>query len=265
MDTKFWGPSAWKLLHMASFQYDPKTQRKEMKIFLELLPFVLPCKFCRKSLTEYYVDDPPVKALDSSETLSRWLWRIHGKVNEKLRSQGQTIPKDPTYKEVAIIYKNYLAQGCSQTTFHGWELLFSILDNHPLSKEGRSTKPFECNFQPKTFSEKNQYNTLTSEERVPYIIGFFNVLPAILPYREWRDVWNTTNESCTPVGKGRRSAISWLWKKRCALEEQFELQNKDTYLGLCSTVAAHRSGCSKSVRARTCRKRSNTKYQNYGK
>lgn len=254
MDTKFWGPSAWKLLHMASFQYDPKTQHKEMKHFLELLPFVLPCKFCRKSLTEYYATDPPAEALDSAETLSRWLWRIHGKVNNKLRSQGQTIPKDPTYKEVATIYKDYLAQGCSQTHFPGWEFLFSILDNHPLSKEGRSTKPFECAFQPKTVAEKNQYNTLSPEERVPFLVEFFKALPAILPYKEWREKWVAAGSCPEPVAKGRRSAIAWLWGIRRSLEREFELKNCDTYFGLCSTVAAHRSGCSKSSRAKTCRR-----------
>ena len=72
--------------------------------FLESLPFVLPCKFCRSSLITYYEDLPPEDALDSKEQLSKWMWKIHGKVNEKLRSQGQHIPPDPTYAMVKKIY-----------------------------------------------------------------------------------------------------------------------------------------------------------------
>ena len=73
MDTKFWGPSAWKLLHMAAFQYNQTTQHDDMSRFLSLLPFVLPCKFCRKSLTEYYEELPFEDHLGSQKELSIWL------------------------------------------------------------------------------------------------------------------------------------------------------------------------------------------------
>jgi hypothetical protein len=258
MDTKFWGPGAWKLLHMASFQYT-SSQKDNMKTFLYLLPFVLPCKFCRKSLTEYYVADPPVNVLSSESQLSRWLWRIHNNVNDKLRSQGQAQhPPNPPYKGVKDMYKEYLAQGCSETIFPGWEFLFSILDNHPFSKEGRSTKPFEYNESDIDFEndiEKNRFNLLTPEERITYIISFFKILPAILPYREWEETWNNVAGPVEEIGKGRRQALAWLWKIRSALEKEFELKNKDSFLGVCSTVAAHRSSCSKSARAKTCRKK----------
>ena len=271
MDTKFWGPSAWKLLHMAAFQYNQTTQHDDMSRFLSLLPFVLPCKFCRKSLTEYYEELPFEDHLGSQKELSIWLYKIHNKVNGKLKSQGLLKEPNPSFREVSEKYKSYLSQGCSKTFFHGWEFLFSILDNHPFSKEGRHTKPFECSERahsgctaecspfispPSTNSEKNRFNTLTPEERVPYLIEFFEVLPRILPYREWQKEWGTTTETntCKNIGEGRRQAISWLWKIRKNLEAHFELQNKDTFFGLCSTVASHRSGCSKSKHAITCRR-----------
>lgn len=258
MDTKFWGPEAWKLLHMATFRYEPTKQKEDMLTFFYLLPFVLPCKFCRKSLTEYYVEDPPIDALTSQSQLSRWLWRIHNRVNDKLRSQGQAHAANPHYKDVEEMYKEYLSQGCSETVFPGWELLFSILDNHPFSKEGRTTKPFEYNEDEIDFKndiERNRYNLLTPEERVNYIINFFKVLPNILPYREWRETWIRVAARSEEIGKGRRKALVWLWRIRSALEKEFELKNKDTFLGVCSTVAAHRSSCSKSARAKTCRKK----------
>jgi len=255
MDTRFWGPPAWKLLHMASFQYNPKTQKEDMLTFLSLLPFVLPCKFCRKSLTEYYSADPPSAAMGSAATLSRWLWRIHNCVNDKLRSQGQKVAPNPSYKDVETQYSAYLHEGCSRTQFPGWELLFCILDNHPLSKEGRSSKPFsdEAPTTPDDL-EKNRLNLLKPEERLTYIEHFFEVLPQILPYKEWTQSWLRHAGDASDLGKGRRKAVAWLYNIRKHMEDDFDLQNKDTYLGVCSTVAAHRSGCSKSTRARTCRR-----------
>lgn len=257
MDTRFWGPSAWKLLHMATFKYDPKTQKEDMLTFLSLLPFVLPCKFCRKSLTEYYAADSPSSSMASSATLSRWLWRIHNDVNDKLREQGQPIAANPSFKDVERQYKIYLSEGCSRTQFPGWELLFCILDNHPLSKEGRSSKPFsDDDDAPSPTADvltKNRLNTLSPDERLTYIEHFFEVLPQILPYKEWQQSW-IRHAGPIMVAKGRKQSTAWLYNIRKHMESEFELKNKDTYFGVCSTVAAHRSRCSSSKRARTCRK-----------
>jgi len=265
MDTKFWGPSAWKLLHMATFQYEPKTQKEDMLTFFYLLPFVLPCKFCRKSLTEYYTEDPPGESLESVDSLSRWLWRIHNKVNDKLRSQGLNNQPNPSYKEIAESYQEYLSQGCSETNFPGWELLFCILDNHPLSREGRSSNPFE--YDPKEVDirnnlEKNRLNLLTPDKRLNYIIHFFIIIPTILPYKEWSETWMAAaaaskTDPSKVFPQGRKKSLAWLWKIRAELEKKFELKNKGTFHGVCSTVAAHRSGCSKMNRAKTCRRRKN--------
>ena len=263
-DTKFWGPSAWKLLHCITYKYNPATQKKYMARFLSLLPFVLPCKFCRKSLTEYFAILPFTTALSSQKALSAWMYKVHNKVNEKLKSQGLPVAPIPTLKEVNSKYESYLEQGCSRTVFLGWEFLFSILDNHPYSKEGQKTTPFECPAPPVTDIDKNRFNTLTPDERIPYIIAFFEVLPRVLPYKEWEESWGSGCDSdskypCKEIAKGRRQAIAWLWKIRRGLEADFDLQNKDTFLGLCQTVASHRSGCSKSSRAITCRRKRSLK------
>jgi hypothetical protein len=52
MDTKYWGPGGWVLLHMISFS--PTTSnKKDLFDFFSSLPYVLPCKYCRASLSEY--------------------------------------------------------------------------------------------------------------------------------------------------------------------------------------------------------------------
>ena len=115
MDTRFWGPSGWEFLHQITFAYEPGQHVKEL---FEMLPYVLPCKFCRASLTVYLRADPI--DLTSRETLSRWLWRIHNAVNDKLRKQGQDVAADPTFESVKMYYMDSLASGCTQTHFPGW-------------------------------------------------------------------------------------------------------------------------------------------------
>ena len=88
MDTRFWGPSGWRLLHLITFAYEPERDKKNVCKFFHKLPYVLPCKFCRASLSEYMLEDPVEDACASPEKLQRWLWRIHNKVTAKLRAAG---------------------------------------------------------------------------------------------------------------------------------------------------------------------------------
>ena len=100
MDTRFWGPSGWRLLHLISFTYEPTdvAHRDAVERVFTLLPYVLPCKFCRESLSIYMEEDPLV--LTTKPAFSKWLWRIHNKVNAKLRSQGLLHEADPPYESV---------------------------------------------------------------------------------------------------------------------------------------------------------------------
>ena len=70
MDTRFWGPSGWRLLHTITFAYNPETDKSSTGQLFNMLPFVLPCKFCRASLTEYMENDPVEPALETREKLN---------------------------------------------------------------------------------------------------------------------------------------------------------------------------------------------------
>lgn len=256
MDTRFWGPSGWRFLHSVTFSYELE-RKNAFRRFFEALPFVLPCKFCRTSLQEYMEVDPVDPALDSKESLCRWLWRIHNKVNSKLRSQGQPVDPDPPFEKVKAFYEDLLAAGCAKTEFPGWDFLFSIADLHPLSSIVRKSVPMagysdavEC----KTVAEKNKWNCMTPEERMVPYGKFWNSIQEVLPFKEWRAVWSKYADSKT---KTKKKTISWLWSQRCAVEKELNLINRCKFSSLCKTLRVHRSGCSKSKRARTCRKKKN--------
>lgn len=243
MDTRYWGPGAWRLLHLiAESQYALKA-----KPMWKMLPYVLPCKFCRASLTDYY-DQLPIPS--KQEEFSEWLYKIHNMVNKKLRDQGQNIPPDPPYSAVKERYKTMLEQGCTKTEFPGWEFFFCIADNHPDSSPSKPM-PDAPSTVPTSYKEKNRYNLLTPEERKVFLAKFWKSIPQALPFKEWQGWWTQCSHFST---KSRRDALQWLWKVRCCVREHLQTMSTITFHGLCKQVATHRSGCSKSTRARTCRK-----------
>ena len=104
MDTRFWGPSGWKMLHLITFDYQFETNAIAYAKFFESLPYILPCKFCRASLTDYYRQYP---FLNSNKTnmnpdldLKKWMYNIHNCVNDKLREQGLNPNQNPKYKDI---------------------------------------------------------------------------------------------------------------------------------------------------------------------
>jgi hypothetical protein len=247
MDTRYWGPSGWKLLHLIA------AAKRPVKSFWQVLPYVLPCKFCRASLTTYY-EALPIP--NDPKEYPRWLWKIHNQVNDKLRNQGQSIPPDPSFESVDQRYNELLAQDCTKTFFDAWNFLFCIADNHPGSSPSVPMPDIpEKGIQRMSDSEKNKYNVLPVSIRKQKLRIFWKTLGDALPYVEWRDSWK---KHAGPIGyavQGRKGALSWLWKIRKGMEKDLQIMDRSDFQGLCKAVAQHRSGCAKSTRARTCRRK----------
>jgi hypothetical protein len=198
---------------------------------------------------------PLEPALESRESLTKWLWKIHNEVNSKLRNQNLPVEPDPAFEDVSKYYKNVLASGCSKTEFSGWEFLFSVADLHPYSRSARKSVPMpgapNCETMA-TFEEKNKWNCLKPEERLPIYNAFWRSLGLTLPFKEWRESWA---KNPIPNLDTRDSTIRWLWSVRCTMENDLELLNRCNYSLLCKNLQSHRSDCSKRVRGKTCRKR----------
>ena len=111
MLTKIWGPGAWILFHCIAFNYPlqpTKEQKQQYKIFFKYIGYVLPCKYCRDSYQKF-IKEPGTKlnysVLKNRDTLSRWAYRIHNKVNKKL---GMNY--DVSYSNVKKRYETYRAK-----------------------------------------------------------------------------------------------------------------------------------------------------------
>ena len=120
MDTRFWGPSGWQLLHLIAFKSEHPEQ------FLLGIKDILPCRFCRESTAQY------TKELPLRGDAGKWLYDLHNKINRKLRTQSQNDKKvidpgpDPSFEEVKSKYDNF-----APTEVPGRDFLFSIAVNYP--------------------------------------------------------------------------------------------------------------------------------------
>jgi hypothetical protein len=257
MDTRFWGPSGWRLLHSITFAYSPSKDKGAMRQFFELLPFVLPCKYCRSNLVSHYEKLPLEPALNSKESLTKWLYEIHGLVNEALRKQGQTIPDDPPFSKVKDLYEERLQFGCSKTDFPGWEFLFSIVESHPLAQDELPLPNAPPKQSLKTKKQLLQWNYLSGDCRFNFVCRFWKLLPNVLPFEEWRTIWKEEMKDCCPtVWKTKRSSLQALWNIRKTIEERLHLLNRTSFHDLCKTLRYHKSGCAykQNQATRTCRR-----------
>ena len=62
----------------------PGNTRRHYAHFFNEVGRVLPCRYCRDSYLDYIRELPVERHLQSRNTLVRWLFLIHNKVNEKL-------------------------------------------------------------------------------------------------------------------------------------------------------------------------------------
>ena len=122
--TNVWGPAGWLFFHCITFGYPmnpdiydynnglaPGTTKKNYQIFFEYLGTILPCKYCRESYIIYYNKDPVSNHLNTRDSLIKWFWNIHNKVNNKLG----TSYCDSNIETIKKTYESYRAK-CSSTT-----------------------------------------------------------------------------------------------------------------------------------------------------
>jgi hypothetical protein len=248
MDTRFWGPSAWKLLHYITLDFEYSASHAiTYARFFDTIPYVLPCKFCRSSLTDYYRLHPfqlANSAIDPSCNLTKWLYTIHNCVNDKLRSQGIPTPANPSFRYVMQLYRS----PPKMSMF--WDFLFSVAYHYP-----KYVKPEPMPHCPKGITDadacdKNKWNVLPAKERMKWYIAFWTYLPDVLPLSV-RSQWKRV--PLKPDVRSRQGMLQWLWKMRCVMDSQFT----DPYHSVCRHIKSFSSDCKRSV---TCRaKRSDSK------
>ena len=219
MDTKFWGPPGWKLLHQIAYTYPHKpnkSHKEKFKNFYNSIDKILPCKYCRISLCRYYKQLPIDPYLESKDLLTEWIYLIHNKVNGKLRKQGYLNTTNPSKSEVDIKYKNM-----NKCPMVGWNFIHTIAFNFP-KKESEITK-----------------------KKIEAYFNFFNALAEISPCKDFKRIFKIQCNKL-PLSKNltnRKVLTNWLYKIHCKLEKTLLLKNYKIY---CRKYNSHR--------ARSCKK-----------
>lgn len=233
MDTRFWGPDGWKLLHTITENYPDNPNKKDKELyghFFSSLPYVLPCIYCRSSLFEYMKVLPIKKSLGSKNKLCLWLYRIHNKVNRKLTLQKLNSKKNPPYSVIRAYYKKYLSSinNNNCTDAPGWEFLYSIAFNYPIRKS--------------EFLHKKRYKQ--------HLI-FFSLYPKIIPFKKIQFLLeeNMGEVELKTALEQRTSIKRLLYKSETRVKKHIN-QKCSSYKLRCVNVEKYRAACKKI----TCRK-----------
>lgn len=110
MNTYYWGPRLWEVLHCITLDYPVKPTEEEkqnMRNFLVSLKSVLPCIYCRRNY-ERNLKENPIK-LNCRKDLVLWLIDIHNEVNGK---EGK---RPYSYVEVLNLYEKKLGKNLKLT------------------------------------------------------------------------------------------------------------------------------------------------------
>ena len=119
--TRIWGRAGWTFGHCVTFGYpiEPTDEQKEkFRTFFTSLGDVLPCKYCRESYHKFITSgDTELNddALSNRETLTKWFYRVHNAVNDKLEVKYAV-----DYDDIVDKYESFRARcGKSNTIEKG--------------------------------------------------------------------------------------------------------------------------------------------------
>lgn len=109
--TKVWGGPAWIFNHAITFGYPLKPTDEQKQLYRNYfisLGDVLPCKYCRDSYKKF-ISSGKTKLTDdvltNRETLTKWFYYIHEKVNAKLE-----VDYGVTYEDLMEKYESFRAK-----------------------------------------------------------------------------------------------------------------------------------------------------------
>ena len=262
MDTRFWGPSGWKLLHLVAAE--PVGNRTDaIAEWIHLLEYVLPCKYCRASFHDYIRLQPLTAAIVASPAaFSRWMYDIHNRVNGKLRGQGLVTSRDPTWPTVKRMYAKIHAGLCSsrRTPLLGWDFMTSVAFSTPAADYVPVPMPDapESAMDWSTLDEatQNRYNLLGRDTRIRYLKRWWALIPSILPCEAWRASWAAavSSRGAPPLERGREAVMRWMWRIEEAVCAGLHCPTPHrSRVAMEREVAAFESGCTKAKKGKTCR------------
>jgi hypothetical protein len=87
LDSTIWGPPMWFFLHTSAMcypLYPNAVTKKKYYDFFQNLPLFIPIEPMSSHFSRLLEEYPLSPYLDDRESITRWVWFIHNKINEKL-------------------------------------------------------------------------------------------------------------------------------------------------------------------------------------
>lgn len=94
LDPTVWGPHMWFFLHTIAMTYPLRPNavtKKKYYDFIQNIPFFIPIEHMAGEFTKLLDEFPVQPYLDKRETLIKWVWFIHNKINKKLEKPQITL------------------------------------------------------------------------------------------------------------------------------------------------------------------------------
>jgi hypothetical protein len=261
MDTRFWGPSGWKLIHLVAADRITGARRKAVLEWVQLLEYVLPCKYCRASFHDYIRLQPLTDTIvGDPDAFGRWAYDIHNRVNGKLRGQGLLTDADPAWTEIRDHYRDLHKGLCDGSPLLGWDFMISVAYTTPAADYTATPMPDAPENQVDWISldlaTRNRYNLLTRVERLTALKRWWSLTPAILPCAAWRRAWAHAIHAHgqPPLIAGRDAVLRWMWRVESAVCSDLRCPAPHACVrDLKREVSAFESGCGLSRKGKTCR------------
>ena len=89
-----WGPHMWFFLHTIAMTYPLRPNsvtKKKYYEFIQNIPLFIPIEHMAGEFTKLLDEFPVQPYLDKRETLIKWVWFIHNKINKKLEKPQITL------------------------------------------------------------------------------------------------------------------------------------------------------------------------------
>ena len=127
LDPKIWGPHYWFFLHTIAMSY-PKfpnaVTKKKYYEFIQNIPLFIPVEQIAGEFSKLLDQYPVQPYLDNRESIVRWTWFIHNKINEKLEK-----PKITLNEFYFNYYEQFKPKDVKLKSFYKWKekLIYTLV------------------------------------------------------------------------------------------------------------------------------------------
>jgi hypothetical protein len=185
---------------------------------------------------------------------AHWLYRIHNRVNGKLRDQRLLKTPNPQWSAVKAQYETLYKAPCTQRQILGWDFLYSVVYTTPCKAVHSEPLP-DAPPSLTTPELRNRWNTMDRKERIGFIGRWWDLLPHVLPYKAWRTAFNSAPPR-PDLSQGHKAVTEWLFRVEQHTCKTLHVNaNHKNFTGLCRKLSVFQSKCGskKTRKTKTCR------------